>query len=173
MLKTSTAIACNYCATIHPHINPTNGDPMLCHVCSVCFANCEKTEFCRWPDKNNISEKVMEQPTRQGDVTAISNNVSKSLEEAFLSWFVSSTMILGDTNEGNAASAWQEFQSFVQEILTPVDTKKRYLKMEIESGKVKGFDFVSADNLFTTQTGEYVQVNGKRRNRLGKDIAIM
>ena len=166
-------VGCLYCGQNHEYANPPGAaQPNLCHICHVCWQLCEHLPVCRWPEKTSTEAKpAIDIPTATPGLTKNARVADLNLKDAFESWIVSSQLF---AEKIDPSAAWIEFETFVNEILTAVDKTKRYILMEVgEDEKISGFKFVDASNLFTNQMGEFVRVDGKKRVRLGKDVAVM
>lgn len=164
-MNTAPAITlCGYCGSRHDYVNPYKADePILCKHCQTCFKYCQHTELCNWPDPNIQTVKAVIPVNKASEV------VTTNLKEAFESWFTSSEL----RTTTDVEAAWKDFNLYASEILTPVDVNKKYLHLQWKDGKVKEIDLLDANKLHTNQTGEYVVVDGKKRVRIGKDVAVM
>lgn len=163
---------CNYCGSVHEHMNATGAiEPIICNHCHVCWALCEHTAFCRWQNvPKDESKPAIEVTTSAPGVTKVGTVTSLNLKDAFEAWFTSSELIKSDADP---TEAWKELEAFVNEILTPVDKAKRYLLLEeTETGDAK-VKFLKSDNLNVNQLGEYIQLEGRKRVRLGRNVAVM
>lgn len=170
--EADVSTGCLQCGQAHEHANNVGApQPNLCNVCQVCWLYCEHTAFCRWPAGKETVKATTVSVQTAGVAKAVDSVASLNLKEAFESWLVSTQLFV--ENMVDPSAAWQEFEMFVNEILTPVDKTKRYVLMEVDPEEnISGFKFIKGD-LYTNQGGEFVQVEGKKRVRLGKNIAIM
>lgn len=176
----NVAPGCNYCGQVHEKMNHAGApQPDLCNICQVCWLFCEHTPFCRWPEgEKSEPQPVIEQPKPAVEVPTTVPGITKTariadlnLKDAFESWLASTQLV---TTVPDTEMAWQEFETFVSEILTPVDKTKRYLLVEVgDDDEFKNLKFLKAEKLYINQLGDYVQVEGKKRVRLGKNVATM
>jgi hypothetical protein len=100
-------------------------------------------------------------------VEMVSNN---SIEEAFESWLASSSNV---TINCSVDAAYAELEIYLKEILTPMDKERTYFEVQVdETGEIK-FKQLESDKLNKNEDGEYVIVNGRKRTRIGKKVAIL
>lgn len=169
MKELRTVIPTNWCAFCGGTHELTNE---VCKFCNLCWRLCIREADCRWKDETRNYEKEAAQ-SQQVDVNKVVESVAlANAQEAFECWLASSDKI--EINQGETVEGlWKEFELFAREVLQPVDGKKQYLQIASEGGKVKSFDFLDAGLLFKNQDGDYIVVDGKKRVRIGKQVAVI
>lgn len=145
--------------------------------CGLCFRLCIRESACTWKDetRNYIAEKAADaelmKQANAPTVSSILENVAlNNLKEAFVCWYASTN---DDVDDAVGEALWKEFELFAREILTPVDAGKQYLIVKRDENNKPEIEFLDGSNLFKNQDGEYVQVQGKKRVRIGKNVAVM
>jgi hypothetical protein len=155
---------CGFCGGRHEYMNGLQDlEPILCGFCHACWRYCQHNPQCSWPEQpKQATEKQAVNTQKVAENLAI-----HTLREAFEAWYLSSGY------EGDVDGAWAEFEMFAKEQLTLVPQDARYLQIRFDAGKVKEFELLDAANLYKNQDGSYVVVDGKKRRRIGKDVAVM
>ena len=154
---------CEVCSSEHEYHGET------CPRCLMCYKLCVRLdEQCRWFDGGTQQNLIpSNKPAADGTIKA-SLPPFENLKGAFESWLASTELIA--TVYRSADELWKEFEAFATEVLTPVDSEKIYLQIELDGGKFKKLD---ATKLYRNQNNEYVLLEDKRRVRIGKEVAVM
>ena len=157
--KPTNARVCEWCGMLHDFIGKVCQNP----DCNSCYQYCIRTENCTW--KNQPVAVVKSAPK-----VDVNFSISQNLKEAFCSWLISTDLIEAkpDTEE-----AFKEFELYVRESLDPVDTDKTYLKIITGSDGKGSFEILDASKLFKNQDGQYILVDGNKRTRIGRKVAVM
>jgi len=152
---------CEPCGGYHAF----NGE--VCSVCNLCFAYCVRDVGCKWYNGEMPSPQAQPKQSVEARVEMVSNN---SIEEAFESWLASSSNV---TINCSVDAAYAELEIYLKKILTPMDKERTYFEVQVdETGEIK-FKQLESDKLNKNEDGEYVIVNGRKRTRIGKKVAIL
>jgi hypothetical protein len=174
-LKAPTVnVGCEACGAIHDF------KQQICPQCKLCFAYCVRDVGCKWfvprtpaevkalENLNHSNVAPASEPAKVVEVaTALVAN--HNVKEAFECWVASSGNV---TLKCSVDNAFEEFESFSREILHPIDVNKQYFKLDEVKGDIR-FSRLETQNLRRNQNGEYVVVEGRKRTRIGKNVAVL